>query len=142
MSVDGEWIVADGFGAVVDAFRANFGADGDVGAACAVYVDGRPVVDVWDGSADEDGRRPGRRDTLVLVFSTTKGMTAAVANMCIDRGLLDVDAPVTRYWPEFAVAGKAEVTVGQLLSHQAGLPMAAEDRQFTPEEIVAWVPLA
>jgi CubicO group peptidase (beta-lactamase class C family) len=109
------------FARVREAFAANF-AKGEVGAALAVYVDGRPVVDVFGGHADPARSRPWTRDTIVNVYSTTKGMTAICANRLAEQGQLDLDAPVARYWPEFAQAGKERIPVRWLLSHQAGLP--------------------
>jgi CubicO group peptidase (beta-lactamase class C family) len=93
----------------------------EVGAAVAVVCDGRPVVDLWGGAADAAGR-PWERDTIVCVFSCTKAMAALSAHRLADRGLLDYDARVARYWPEFAQGGKGDVTVRQLMSNQAGLP--------------------
>ncbi|WP_328751747.1 beta-lactamase family protein [Streptomyces sp. NBC_00285] len=95
---------------------------GDVGGAVAVFVDGEPVVDVWGGFADADRTIPWERDTITNVFSTTKTMTALCALILADRGDLDLDAPVARYWPEFAAEGKDKVLVRHLLSHTAGLP--------------------
>ncbi|NEA99588.1 serine hydrolase domain-containing protein [Streptomyces sp. SID13726] len=95
---------------------------GDVGASVAVFVDGEPVVDVWGGLADVERGEPWERDTLTNVFSTTKTMTALCALILADRGELDLDAPVARYWPEFAAAGKEKVLVRHVLSHTAGLP--------------------
>jgi CubicO group peptidase (beta-lactamase class C family) len=95
---------------------------GDTGGAAAVYVDGEPVVDVWGGFTDGARTRPWQRDTIVNVWSVTKTMTALCALMLADRGELDLDAPVVRYWPEFAAAGKQGVLVRHLLSHTAGLP--------------------
>jgi len=109
------------FAAIREAFAANFEAGREVGASFAVTVDGEPVVDLWDGTADAAGTRPWAEDTIVNVFSTTKAMTALCAHMCVDRGLLDLDAPVVRYWPEFAAGGKATIPVRQLMSHTAGL---------------------
>ena len=94
----------------------------DLGAAVAVTVDGEPVVDLWGGSTDLGGQRPWRADTLVLVMSLTKVLTGTCANMCIERGLIDVDAPVADYWPEFAAHGKQHVLVKDVLYHRAGLP--------------------
>lgn len=113
--------VEHGFGAVADAFRANFAAGTEVGAACAVYVDGRPVVDLWGGFRDGVARLPWQRDTMVTMFSTTKGVSSVALAHAHARGLLDYDATVASCWPEFGSAGKAEITVRQLLSHQAGL---------------------
>jgi CubicO group peptidase (beta-lactamase class C family) len=107
---------------VREAFAANFEEFGEVGAAVAVHVEGRPVVDIWGGLADQATERPWAEDTLALVFSTTKGLTAICALLLWERGELDIDAPVADVWPEFAAAGKETVTTRQLLSHQAGLP--------------------
>jgi len=109
------------FAAIREAFAANFEAGREVGASFAVTVDGEPVVDLWGGTADAAGTRPWAEDTIVNVFSTTKAMTALCAHMCVDRGLLDLDAPVVRYWPEFATGGKEAIPVRQLMSHTAGL---------------------
>ncbi|MER6955664.1 serine hydrolase domain-containing protein [Streptomyces sp. NPDC000618] len=95
---------------------------GDAGGSAAVFVDGEPVVDVWGGFADAERTVPWQRDTIVNVFSVTKTMTALCALVLADRGELDPDAPVARYWPEFAAAGKEGVLVRHLLSHTAGLP--------------------
>src|SRR3954447_15225660 len=97
-------------------------AEGDVGGSVAVFVDGEPVVDVWAGHADAARTAPWERDTITNVFSTTKTMTALCGLILADRGDLDLDAPVARYWPEFAAAGKENVLVRHLLSHTAGLP--------------------
>ncbi|MFE4966470.1 serine hydrolase domain-containing protein [Streptomyces sp. NPDC056660] len=118
-TINGE--VAAGFEGVREAFAANFGQRGDVGAAVCVYRDGLPVVDLWGGVADPDTGRPWERDTLQLVYSATKGATATVAHLLAQRGELDLDAPVAAYWPEFAVNGKAEIPVRWLLSHRAGV---------------------
>ena len=96
--------------------------DGDTGGSVAVFVDGEPVVDVWGGFADAERTIPWQQDTIVLVYSVTKTMTALCALMLADRGELDLDAPVARYWPEFAAAGKEKVLVRHLLGHTAGLP--------------------
>jgi len=107
---------------------------GDAGGAVAVFVDGEPVVDVWGGFADADRTRPWQRDTIVNVYSVTKTMTALCALILADRGELDLDAPVSRYWPEFAAAGKGAVLVRHLLAHTAGLP----DWDGPVEEIYDW----
>src|SRR6185295_2252450 len=112
---------APGFEAVREAFAANFDGGLEVGASFAAVRDGKPVVDLWAGHADAERSRPWQRDTIVNVFSTTKAPTALCAHILVDRGLLDVDAPVARYWPEFAQAGKERITTRQLLSHSAGL---------------------
>lgn len=132
--------VEDGWGKVADAFRANFeGNPGEVGAACCVYSGGRPVVDVWGGLADSEANRPWREDTIGPVASTTKGATAICAHLLAQRGELDLDAPVVRYWPEFGANGKDHIPVRWLLSHQAGLPVV--DRPLTFEDACAWDPV-
>jgi CubicO group peptidase (beta-lactamase class C family) len=118
--------VEQGYGPVADAFRRNFTEGGEIGAAVAVYRDGEQVVDLWGGYRDGLERSPWERDTLVNVFSTTKGIASMAIAVAHSRALLDYDAPVATYWPEFATNGKQHVTVRQLLSHQAGL--AAIDR--------------
>jgi CubicO group peptidase (beta-lactamase class C family) len=124
---------------VRDAFSTNFAEHGEVGAACCVYHDGRPVVDIWGGVADPATGRPWADDTVVLTYSCTKGVTAVCANLLIDRGELDPDAPVARYWPEFDAAGKSEIPVRWLLSHQAGLAVVEGD--FTLDDVLAWDPI-
>jgi CubicO group peptidase (beta-lactamase class C family) len=119
VSVDGRCDPA--FTAVRDAFAGQLADGTDLGAAVSVSVDGRTVVDLWGGYRDRRRTQPWERDTLVTVWSTIKGAVALVAHVLADRGLLDVDAPVARYWPEFAAAGKVGVTVRDLLSHRAGL---------------------
>jgi CubicO group peptidase (beta-lactamase class C family) len=115
--------VDEGYGAVADAFRANFRDRRELGAAVAVHRNGRLVVDLWGGHRDRRRTQPWERDTLVTVFSTTKGMSAAAMAVAHARGLFSLDEPVASYWPEFAQAGKADVTVRQLLAHEAGLPV-------------------
>ncbi len=136
-TIDGK--VEAGWGGVRDEFAANFDERGDVGAAVCVYVDGRRVIDLWGGVADPASGRPWAEDTIVPVFSSTKGVTAVGANLAIERGLLDPDATVASYWPEFAAGGKAAITVRQVLSHQAGLPLVEGD--VTLEEALAWEPM-
>lgn len=113
----------DGYGRVADEFRQNFVERSELGAACAVMVDGQLVVDLWGGHQDKRRRRRWESDTLVTVWSTTKGMTATAMAVAHSRGLFDLDSPVARYWPEFAQAGKDGVSVRQLLAHEAGLPV-------------------
>ncbi|MGC5342880.1 serine hydrolase domain-containing protein [Streptomyces sp. DT171] len=136
--INGE--VAARFEPVREAFAANFARREDIGAAVCVYQDGRPVVDLWAGVADPDTGRPWERDTLQLVYSATKGATAAAAHLLAQRGALDLDAPVAEYWPEFAANGKAEIPVRWLLSHQAGL--VALDQPVPLAEALAWHPMA
>jgi CubicO group peptidase (beta-lactamase class C family) len=108
------------------AFARNFEDGLEIGASFAATVDGELVVDLWAGHADQACRRPWERDTIVNVYSTTKAMTALCALMLVDRGELDLDAPVARYWPEFAQAGKDGIPVRYLLSHTSGLAGFAE----------------
>lgn len=129
----------EGWGKVADAFRANFDEHGELGAAFGLYVDGKPVVDLWGGIADKATGRSWDEDTIVLVMSTSKGATAICANMLVERGQLDLDAPVVTYWPEFGAAGKSEIKVRWLLTHQAGLPLV--DATLTLEEACAWEPV-
>lgn len=117
--IDGE--VEEGYGRVADAFRANFAERGEIGAALAVYRDGVKIVDLWGGHRDRTSRAPWLADTVVNTFSTTKGVAALTVAHAVSQGLFDYDAPVADYWPQFAHAGKAAVTVRQLLGHQAGL---------------------
>ncbi|MEU8894507.1 serine hydrolase domain-containing protein [Nocardia sp. NPDC048505] len=113
--------VEAGFGPVADAFRRNFTAHGEIGAAVAVYDGDRPVVDLWAGHRDRRRTRPWERDTIVPVFSSTKGMAAFVVAAAVSRGLLDYEQPVAAYWPEFGAQGKDAITVRQLVDHQGGL---------------------
>jgi CubicO group peptidase (beta-lactamase class C family) len=113
--------VAPGFEPVAVAFRENFERRGERGAACAVYVRGRKVVDLWGGYRDPDARAPWSEDTMVNVFSATKGLAAMTLALAHSRGWLDYDERVSSYWPEFAANGKEGITVRQLLAHQAGL---------------------
>ena len=113
--------VDEGYGRVADAFRRNLSNGQEVGAAVAVYRDDRKVVDLWGGLRNGNIQAPWKSDTLVNVFSTTKGVASLAVAVAASRGLIDYDAKVADYWPEFAQAGKAAVTVRQLLGHQAGL---------------------
>ncbi|MEV6866613.1 serine hydrolase domain-containing protein [Streptosporangium subroseum] len=130
---------APGFEGVREAFAANLAGTQEVGAAVGVYLHGRKVVDLWGGIADPATGRRWERDTLQVVFSTTKGVTAACAHLLAQRGELDLDAPVAEYWPEFAVNGKDRIPVRWLLTHQAGLPTI--DHPITPAEAIAWHPM-
>lgn len=119
-----------------DAFEANFAAGLELGASLGVTWRGRLVADLWAGHADVACTRPWERDTIVAVASTTKIMLMIGAAMMIERGLLDLDAPVARYWPEFAQGGKAAVTVRDALTHQAGVP--GFDIQISDDELCDW----
>jgi len=121
-----------GYAAVRAQFEDNLASGEDVGASFCATVDGETVVDLWGGFADEARSRPWTTDTIVNVYSTTKTMTALTALLVADRGELDFDAPVARYWPEFAANGKESVTVAHLMSHSSGLsgwrePISRED---------------
>src|ERR1700687_3431010 len=137
MTIDG--YVATEFEPVLDVFAQNFDERGEVGAAVSVYLDGEPVVDLWGGLADAKIGARWQEDTLVLVYSATKGVTSICANLLIERGLLDPEAAVATLWPEFAANGKDTITVGEVMSHQAGLPYVEGD--FTLEDSLAWTPM-
>lgn len=111
----------DRFAAVREAFAANFDRHDEIGASFAVTLQGELVADLHGGWADPARTRPWTSDTVANVWSTTKGVQATCYAMAVERGLLSYDQPVTDFWPEFAANGKGAVTVGQLLSHQAGL---------------------
>ena len=140
--------VAPGFEEVRESFATNFELEPDplnqllgmdvceVGAAVSVFHRGQKVVDLWGGQSDRRTGAPYNEDTLQLVFSTTKGVTAIAANLLAQRGLLDLDAKVADYWPEFAQAGKADIPVRWLLSHRAGLPWV--DVDMTLEQALDW----
>ena len=135
--IDGE--VAPGFEGVREAFAHNFEVGREIGAGFCLHVNGANVVDLVGGTFDAAGTRPYDRDTLQLVFSSTKGATAACANLLVQRGQLDLAQPVSHYWPEFAEAGKADIPVLYLLTHQAGLPVV--DTRLSAEEVQHWDPM-
>jgi len=118
--------VAAGFEEVRREFERNFAERGELGAACAAYVRGHKVVDLWGGVRDARDGEPWEENTVVLVYSTSKGLAAMTLALAHSRGWLDYDERVAAYWPEFAQAGKGEVTVRQLLAHEAGLPVVDE----------------
>ncbi|MBW1885540.1 MAG: beta-lactamase family protein, partial [Deltaproteobacteria bacterium] len=144
--------VEPGFEAVRFAFERNFTDRKELGAAFAVYHRGKKVVDLWGGHRDRKRREPWQADTLTTIFSSTKGIAALTLALAHSRGLFEWDAPMADYWPEFAAAGKQQITVRQLLAHQAGLcaidePLDAEilgdlDRLATilAKQAPAWVP--
>ncbi|WP_217428156.1 serine hydrolase domain-containing protein [Microlunatus speluncae] len=128
------------FAAVRVIFERNF-ADGlEAGASCCVYAGGRPVVDLWGGHADADRQRDWQQDTLANIASVTKTLAATAVLTLVDRGQLALDEPVARYWPEFAAAGKGEVTLRTLLSHRAGVVSLAH-HPITYDDEVAGVPI-
>jgi len=128
------------FVGVRGALESNFREHGEVGAAVAVTIDGRFVVDLWGGWTDEGRSRPWERDTLVNVFSVGKALATVSLLLLVERGLVDLDAPVARYWPEFASAGKSEISVRMLLGHRAGLP--AIRRPLPDDAIYDWRAMA
>ncbi len=130
--------VAAGYERVRDAFATNFERRGEMGAAFSLYVRGEKVVDLWGGIANGETRAPWERDTLQLVFSTTKGATAVCAHLLAQRGELDLDAPVADYWPEFAAAGKERIPVRWLLCHKSGLAAFRDDMPI--ERAAEWFP--
>ena len=113
--------VSPGFEAVRAAFQENFDRRGELGGACCAYYRGEKVVDLWGGVRRKETGEPWERDTMVVVHSASKGLAAMTLAMAHSRGWLDYDARVAKYWPEFARNGKQDVTVRQLLAHQAGL---------------------
>jgi CubicO group peptidase (beta-lactamase class C family) len=113
--------VRAGFEPVRDAFEQNFVRRRELGGACCVYLRGDKVVDLWGGVRNQATQQPWEEDTMVLVYSATKGLSAMTLALAHSRGWLDYDATVASYWPEFAQQGKAQITVRQLLAHQAGL---------------------
>jgi CubicO group peptidase (beta-lactamase class C family) len=123
-----EGFTAPGFEPLARVFAEQL-ATKEVGASMVVYQDGEKVVDLWGGLANIEHQTPWRRDTRVIVFSATKGLSAMAFHLAYTRDLFDWDAPVVTYWPEFAGGGKAAITVRDLLNHQAGL--AALDAKFT-----------
>src|SRR5215472_8148927 len=117
---------APGFERVREEFARNFAERGDIGACAAVTLGGEPVVDLWGGWADAEQSRPWQRDTIAPVWSIGKAVSAICLLRLADEGRVELEAPVARYWPEFAQAGKATITLRMLLSHQAGLPAIAK----------------
>lgn len=120
-----EGSVAPGFEHVAEAFAATAGTTG--GSALSVRVDGRTVIDLWQGRAAEDPSRPWRGTTPAVIFSGTKGLVAILIARLVEAGALELDAPVVRYWPEFGAAGKSAITVREVLAHRAGLAALRAD---------------
>jgi CubicO group peptidase (beta-lactamase class C family) len=121
---------------VREAFAENFKSGKELGAAVAVTIDGRMAVDLWAGYADPQRTQPWEEDTLVNVYSTTKGMIAICVHQLVDRGLLDLDERIAHYWPEFAQGGKGDMPVRYLLNHRAGL--AAINKPLPADAIFNW----
>lgn len=114
--------VATGYEQVATAFQRNLREHGEIGAAFAACVDGEMVVDIWGGTADRRTGAPWNEDTLVGIFSGSKGITATCMLLLLERGQLSLDAPVCHYWPEFAAEGKGGILVRDVLCHEAGMP--------------------
>ena len=112
---------ASRFERVRDAFERNFALRHEIGAAVAAWVDGELVVNLWAGTADAAGTRPWQVDTIATVLSGTKGLTSTCVHQLAERGELDLNAPVARYWPEFAQAGKEDITIAMVMSHRSGV---------------------
>jgi CubicO group peptidase (beta-lactamase class C family) len=128
-----------GFRLFVDVFGDTLDMTRDGGAAVAVYLDGRKVVDLWGGVADVRSGRAWTADTPAVVFSCTKGMLTICAYLLVQDGRLDLDAPATDYWPAFGQGGKDGIPVRWLLSHRAGVP--ALDQMLSLEDVIAWEPV-
>jgi CubicO group peptidase (beta-lactamase class C family) len=132
-------VVETGYGSVMDEFVRNFDERHDLGSACAVYRDGRVVVDLWAGTADRRTGRPFDRETATVIFSCTKGVMAVCAYLLVQDGRLDLDRPIASYWPEFAQAGKDAITLRDAMAHRAGLSYL--DTDLTLEDVEAWQPV-
>ncbi len=135
---------------VVDAFLENYALEDETGSACSVVRDGRTVVDIWGGFADRAHTRLWEQHSTVCMMSVAKGVTAIAFNMLVDRGQIDLDAPVARYWPEFAQNGKSRIKVRWLLDHTAAIPVlttnplwpgAMFDRESYVEALAEQIPL-
>jgi len=124
------------FERVRESFEQNFALRNDVGAAVAAWVDGELVVNLWAGTADAAGTRPWRVDTLATVLSGTKGLTSTCVHQLIERGELDLDAPVARYWPEFGQAGKEAITIAMVMGHRSGVIGPRE--QLPWQQVTDW----
>lgn len=114
------------FERVLDAFIENYRREDEVGSAVSIVIDGRTVVDLWGGWKDGARQSPWQYDTIVCMMSVSKGITGLAFAMLVDRGQVDVNAPVARYWPEFGCNGKEELPVRFVLDHRAGLPIVAD----------------
>lgn len=136
MSQNVSGFVADGWSDVADVLAESISSKAEIGAGVAIVHRGQLVVDIVGGFADNSAATAYTHDTLQLVFSTTKGVVATAVAMCVQRGLLSYEDPVSQIWPEFAAHGKESVTVAQLLSHQAGLYTV--DGDITLEEALQW----
>ena len=136
MSIALSGTVEPGFEPVAEAFAAGFEGRDAMGAALHVVIEGQSVINLWAGVADQRSGRAWSADTPSVIFSCTKGLVSILAARLVQEGRLDYDTPVSTYWPEFAAAGKADVTVGQALAHQAGLSAPRDD--LSEDDIVDW----
>ncbi|KOX12662.1 serine hydrolase [Nocardiopsis sp. NRRL B-16309] len=134
--IDVQGTVASGFERVADAFAANFEVRGDTAASCVVYAGGQVAIDLWAGTTP-DG--PWGPDCRSVVFSASKGVTTVCLLMAVEEGLIELDAPVTRYWPEYGAHGKEATTVRHVLAHRAGL--MAPDVDLSAADLRAWDPI-
>jgi CubicO group peptidase (beta-lactamase class C family) len=134
MSVQG--IVKPGFEGVREAFSKQFDDGLQIGASVAVYLRGELVVNLWGGQTAPEGGEPWREETMTICYSTTKGLTATALHVLADRGLVEYEAPVSKYWPEFAQNGKDSITVYHLLTHQAGIPQIPDG--VTIDNVTNW----
>ena len=139
MAVTISGLVEPGWGAVADAFAANFATAGEIGANVAVYHRSRLVAELWGGVCDVQTGTAWQATTLMTYFSCTKGMTATLMHQLVERGALDLDEPVASYWPEFAANGKDAITVRMILAHRAGL--VDVPGTFTLAEVLAGGPV-
>jgi len=128
--------VEPGFEPVREAFQKQFDDGLNVGGSVAVYLRGRPVVNLWGGTTAPDGGEPWREETMTIVYSTTKGFTSTCLHVLADRGLVQYDDLVAKYWPEFARNGKESITIRHLLTHQAGIPQMPEGLAVT--DLLDW----
>jgi CubicO group peptidase (beta-lactamase class C family) len=124
------------FERVREAFETNFLERDEIGAAVSVWVDGELVVNLWGGSADAAGQRPWREDTFASIFSASKALTSTCIHLLADRGELDLHSPVAEYWPEFAQAGKQDITVAMVMGHRSGV--IGPQTRLTPTETLDW----
>jgi len=124
------------FAAVREAFETNFRVEEEVGSCVSVVVDGKYVVDLWGGWKDKACTKPWERDTIVCMMSVSKGVSGITFNILLDRGLVDLDTPIAKYWPEFAQAGKEKIPVRYALDHRAGLAVCSE--KLPPGSLFDW----
>lgn len=127
------------FNKVRDVFVRNFQAYGEVGASLCIYYQDEVVVDIWGGISNQETNQPWEKDTLCLVFSSTKGATATLANILIQEGKFTPETPVAEIWPDFGCEGKENIPVKWLLSHKAGLPYVEE--KFYLDDVIKWFPV-